>query len=535
MKKFLAVLIAALLASVPAVYALGFANADDVFIDIYVMLHATLGDFAVLLPVLCGVLAVAALVLGWRADGARAFVWPEQETPDTDVPLPESQPADDWLYQPVTDADDHFGRYFSEELMAGPDTAAEKKKKRVYARLGENFSTYFGEGRPSLGPVTRTVRVHGFHRYFNDTEYLISKRKKRAEAKKRTNAWGDMMSTYQRHEDELRRRGEILSRVEQAQKSAPSAPRRSASPPTNGYVSPPPGEHAAVPAAGVISPPAEAGFVSPPVEAGNTEVGEMPARRTENPNDTEWDNGAWDGIGAAAWEDGTDGSWDKPDGTARDEDGAERDAALPARPPFAASYVPEQYSGAPREVTRQNWTLPSAALLDKPVAERARPDIVEPERLEEIFAEYGVSVIVNHVTVGPVVTRYEVVPQSGTKIRKIESLADDVALALASSGGVRIEMIPGRGALGVEVPNPIADTVYFHQIVQSPIFTEKKSLLRVALGKGIADKPIVEELNRMPHLLVAGATGSGKSIFINCLINSILFSATPDEARLMLI
>lgn len=231
-----------------------------------------------------------------------------------------------------------------------------------------------------------------------------------------------------------------------------------------------------------------------------------------------------------------------PDGYVRDG-GVKRESDAPAAggagrgiwAPSAASYVPERYSGPTRAVMRRKWYLPGSLLLDKPTVRETPPAIVPPERLEQIFAGYNVGVSVNHVTVGPVVTRYEVVPCSGTKIRKIESLADDVALALASSGGVRIEMIPGRGALGVEVPNKTADTVYFRQIVQSARFNEKKSLLRVALGKDIANAPVVAELNKMPHLLVAGATGSGKSIFINCLINSILFSATPDEARLMLI
>ncbi|MDR1069698.1 MAG: hypothetical protein LBL37_02785, partial [Gracilibacteraceae bacterium] len=528
MKKLSSLLAAMLLAAVAAAYGLGYANASDFFIDFYMLLRGSLGGFAVALPILCAVLAAVVLVAGWRSGGqSQNHAWPEGD--ESGGAMPAAADDSDWLYQPLGETD-QFSSYFAEKLLAGSETAEQKRKKKVYARLGENFSTYFGEGSPSLKPVSRTVRVHGFQRYFNDAEYLMSREKSGSVKKDRQpDAWGGVMSTYRRHEAEMRRLDNILPQAEQPPEDEPDPPTRT---------DPPVWRDTPPPLARIIdmrrtappettsesrTPPSAAASQPAPV----TSAAPAPARP-----EAEWDAGE-----DTLWDDGSDWENEAPAAGASAEISAEPSAepAKPAWAPNAASYVPRQYSGTLRAVARRKWVLPSSALLDKPVIKDKQPDIVDPERLEKIFASYNVSVSVNNVTVGPVVTRYEVVPHFGTKIRKIESLADDVALALASSGGVRIEMIPGRGAMGVEVPNKTADTVYFQQIVQSARFTEKKSLLRVALGHDIASAPVVAELNQMPHLLVAGATGSGKSIFINCLINSILFSATPDEARLMLI
>ncbi|MDR1603295.1 MAG: DNA translocase FtsK [Gracilibacteraceae bacterium] len=509
MRKLLALLTAVPLAAVAGAYGLGSAEAGDLFIDFYILLHDALGSFAVALPALCLVLAVAVLILGWRSGADQARAWPEREEESAPPIAPTAAPAgnNDWLFQPLADSGDQFSRYFAEELLVGTETAGQKRRKKFYARFGENFSTYFGEGGPSLAPVTRTVRVHGFQRYFDDLDYLVSRRKKRVAARKEEKEERQERQERQGSEPSLVWYGTPPPLAQMTETGQAAAPPPSPPPP------PPPSSAPSPPRPSSPSPPPS----SPPLSSSPS----LPSSAPSPPLPSSPPPA--DGTPRTA----------KPllrvmPGGAAEENKTRRSALN------AASYVPEQYT-ASRFPARRQWVLPGLLLLDRPALSQMAPDIVEPERLEEIFAGYGVSVSVNHVTVGPVVTQYEVVPHTGTKIRKIESLSDDVALSLAAPGGVRIEMIPGRGAMGVEVPNKSFDTVYFSQIVQSARFSEKKSLLRVALGKDIADKPIVAELNRMPHLLVAGATGSGKSIFINCLINSILFSATPNEARLVLI
>ena len=136
---------------------------------------------------------------------------------------------------------------------------------------------------------------------------------------------------------------------------------------------------------------------------------------------------------------------------------------------------------------------------------------------------------------GPAVTQYEVQPAAGVKVSKITGLADDIALALAAEG-VRIEApIPGRAAVGIEVPNSNRDTVSLREILESDLFRNSKSKLAFAVGKDIAGNAIVGDVAKMPHMIIAGATGSGKSVCTNSIILSILFHATPDEVKLILI
>ena len=136
---------------------------------------------------------------------------------------------------------------------------------------------------------------------------------------------------------------------------------------------------------------------------------------------------------------------------------------------------------------------------------------------------------------GPTITRYELKPEVGTRVRSIANLVDDIALNLATSG-VRIEApIPGKAAVGIEVPNQTRATVYLRDLIDSPKFTESKSKLTAALGADVGGNPIHFDIGKMPHLLIAGTTGSGKSICINCVIVSILYKAKPDEVKLILI
>ena len=157
------------------------------------------------------------------------------------------------------------------------------------------------------------------------------------------------------------------------------------------------------------------------------------------------------------------------------------------------------------------------------------------QKLQEVLHNFGVNVTVTNVSCGPTVTRYELQPEMGVKVSKIVGLADDIKLNLATPD-IRIEApIPGKAAVGIEVPNKENSTVMLRDLLQSEEFQKAKSKLSFAVGKDIAGKTVVADIARMPHLLIAGATGSGKSVCINTLIISILYKAHPDEVKLIMI
>lgn len=179
--------------------------------------------------------------------------------------------------------------------------------------------------------------------------------------------------------------------------------------------------------------------------------------------------------------------------------------------------------------------LPPITLLDPPSESDLGKSIDQSDLLIKTLRSFGVEAKVVNRMVGPVVTRYELSPAPGERVSKIVRLADDIALSLAASG-IRIEApIPGKAAIGIEVPNKEPALVRLRQIVESPEFQNSRSKLTVALGMDIAGRCIVGDLVRMVHLLVAGATGSGKSVCLNTLIASILLKATPEEVKLLLI
>lgn len=155
--------------------------------------------------------------------------------------------------------------------------------------------------------------------------------------------------------------------------------------------------------------------------------------------------------------------------------------------------------------------------------------------LQQTLHTFGVEVKINHISCGPTVTRYELTPQMGIKVSRILSLTDDIKLNLAASD-IRIEApIPGKAAIGIEVPNKTNLTVMLRDLLESPSFTKQKSKLAFAVGKDIAGQPVIADIAKMPHLLIAGATGSGKSVCINALIMSILYKASPDEVKFIMI
>ena len=156
-------------------------------------------------------------------------------------------------------------------------------------------------------------------------------------------------------------------------------------------------------------------------------------------------------------------------------------------------------------------------------------------KLLATLESFGVQAKLTHVTHGPAITRYELQTAPGVKVSRIVGLVDDIALNMAADG-VRIEApIPGKPAVGIEIPNEKIETVSLRDVLESPEMTRQKSPTAVALGKGISGTPVVADMAKMPHVLIAGATGSGKSVCINTIINSIIYRASPKEVRLILI
>ena len=155
--------------------------------------------------------------------------------------------------------------------------------------------------------------------------------------------------------------------------------------------------------------------------------------------------------------------------------------------------------------------------------------------LQETLKSFGITVSISNVSVGPAVTRYELQPEQGVKLAKIVSLSNDIKMRLAAAD-IRIEApIPGKSAVGIEVPNKNSQVVYLGDILSSPDFQENKMKLAFGVGKDIAGKVVVTDIAKMPHLLVAGATGAGKSVSINTLIMSILYKYSPEEVRMIMV
>lgn len=199
----------------------------------------------------------------------------------------------------------------------------------------------------------------------------------------------------------------------------------------------------------------------------------------------------------------------------------------------------EQKNETPKSTADQIYKFPPYTLLKQAKAANTKnlgdEMKINAQRLVDTLKSFGVETKIVDISRGPTVTRYELQPSSGVKISKITGLADDIALNLASAG-VRIEApIPNKAAVGIEVPNKITEMVSMRSIVESTQFGDSKSKLTVALGRDISGNIITADLSTMPHILIAGATGSGKSVCINSIIISILYKASPDEVRLLMV
>ena len=219
-------------------------------------------------------------------------------------------------------------------------------------------------------------------------------------------------------------------------------------------------------------------------------------------------------------------------------DAVQAGAAAPERSAAGAAAPAPVSAPAPRRVPRR-YIFPSISLLKPGETEHNQESERELQetafRLQETLRTFDVNVKITDISQGPSVTRYELQPEVGVKVSKIVGLQDDIMLALAAAG-IRIEApIPGKSAIGIEVPNKTTSVVMLRDILDTAEFRGFKSKVGFAVGKDLGGSTIVGDIAKMPHMLIAGATGSGKSVCINCIIMSILYKATPEEVKLVMI
>ena len=217
---------------------------------------------------------------------------------------------------------------------------------------------------------------------------------------------------------------------------------------------------------------------------------------------------------------------------------SERRISKPIRPPQPAPLpLPELPVKVPSERKKGAFTLPPAALLDSPRAVQKfdeRVLIENARRLEDKCREFSVEGSVVQIHPGPVVTTFELKPDAGVKYSKVTGLADDLSLAMQAES-VLIERIPGKSTVGIQIPNPVRDEISVREQLESESYRRSPSKLTLALGKSIHGESVVADLGKMPHLLIAGSTGAGKSVALNAMLTSILYRATPADVRLILI
>ncbi len=220
-----------------------------------------------------------------------------------------------------------------------------------------------------------------------------------------------------------------------------------------------------------------------------------------------------------------------------DED-LEDEADEPPPPPMVARRrrAPKDDSPNP-PASRNGYVLPPITILDEPKggAPMDNDRLLERGRtLQGKCSEFGVLGAIKEIHPGPVVTTYEFKPDAGVKYSKIVGLSDDLALALEAES-IRIDRVSGKGNVGIEIPNEVRETIYLREILESDTFRRSAGRLALGLGKAVNGDVMITDLASMPHLLIAGSTGTGKSVGLNCMIASVLFRATPDEVRLILI
>lgn len=220
-----------------------------------------------------------------------------------------------------------------------------------------------------------------------------------------------------------------------------------------------------------------------------------------------------------------------------EDDEEEREEVIPKK------QEEERKEETPASNKYLNYVLPDLSILDagdnnskkKGQAKNEALILDNAKRLDGVLRDFGITAKVKTAHVGPSITQYELEVKSGTKISKIKALSSEIALALAATD-VRIQApIPGKSTVGVELPNKISTGVSFYEMMQELLKENSDNKLRVALGKDIMGQPIFMDINKTPHLLIAGSTGSGKSVCVNCIISSILMRAKPDEVKLIMV
>ena len=221
----------------------------------------------------------------------------------------------------------------------------------------------------------------------------------------------------------------------------------------------------------------------------------------------------------------------EPPQAARPEEVLRPKVALPRKPP-----PPVQQS---LPLVENGWQVPPLSLLKRPPprAESGPTEETLQEKarlLESVLSDYGVQGTIREIRPGPVVTLYELEPAPGIRSARVIGLADDVARSLSVTA-VRIATVPGRNVIGIEVPNEKRETVFLSELLETPDWRNHPAKLALALGKDISGAPVIADLSRMPHLLIAGTTGSGKSVGINAMILSLLFRMSPDQCRMIMI
>ncbi len=202
---------------------------------------------------------------------------------------------------------------------------------------------------------------------------------------------------------------------------------------------------------------------------------------------------------------------------------AEEDKDAPDLPPMSQNF--------------DDYVLPTSEFLTSPpprVEQKDEELLATAQELTDKTKEFNVTGRIMHICQGPVVTTYEFKPDPGVKYSRVTSLSDDLCLALKAES-IRIDRIPGKAFVGIEVPNPQRETIFLREVVESKKFEQSKSLLSIALGKTIDGLNYVADLAKMPHLLIAGATGAGKSVGVNTLVVSILYKAKPDEVKFIMV
>ena len=265
------------------------------------------------------------------------------------------------------------------------------------------------------------------------------------------------------------------------------------------------------------------------------EVSGVPKRREEGPEGTldeqddalnqEW-RPALGGLRSAS-------AAIRPKGDATKPDAAKPKVAVPPLP----LSDPEPIAKAPAERRKGDYTLPPLALLDAPKTQRKfdERELMERARLlEEKCREFSVEGSVVQIHPGPVVTTFEFKPNAGVKYSKITNLEDDLCLAMQAES-VLIDRIPGKSTVGIQIPNQDREQISLRELLESEVYRRSTSKISLALGKTIHGEPFVADLSTMPHLLIAGSTGAGKSVGINGMLTSVLYRATPDDVRMIMV